>query len=99
MWKLFYMIYLLEKISKNTSSEEKVSPSIQYQNKIIFTNNLKKYIGQTVTIFVLGGGYGGSGYTGLLMNVKDEYISIYINSMTLAEIPISKIACFSHNIV
>lgn len=99
MWKLFYMLYVLSRMSQNTLPQEKSPPSFNSQAKLFFTESLKQCIGQTVTIFIIGGGYGGSGYTGILMDVKEEYIALYINPMTLAEIPISKIACFSHNLL
>jgi len=92
------MLYLLRNINQ-TSPEEKSPPFFNSEAKFLFTEILKQYIGQTVTIFVIGGGPGGSGYTGILMSVKNEYISIYMNPMTLAEIPVSKITCFSHNLL
>lgn len=99
MWKIFYMMYVLNKMRIRNLAIQKIHIPSNIENEIVFIDSLKQCIGQTITIFVIGGGYGGSGYTGILMGVKEEYISIYFNPMTLAEIPISKIACFSHNII
>ncbi|NLK97345.1 MAG: hypothetical protein GX272_04590 [Epulopiscium sp.] len=99
MWKLFYIFYLLRNINQNTPPQENSPPSFNSHTSLVFTETLKQCIGQTVTVFVIGGGYGGSGYTGVLLGVKEEYISIYINPLTLAEVPISKIVGFSHNML
>ena len=100
MWKLFYMACIIGKISKKKKPvSQQISSSVYVENRAVFRDNLRRSIGQTITVFVIGGGYNGSGYTGILMNVEKEYISIYISPMALAEIPISKIACFSHNML
>lgn len=41
-----------------------------------FALHISKYIGQTVTIFVAGGGASGLGFTGVLAGVTAEYIKL-----------------------
>ncbi|MCX7708480.1 MAG: hypothetical protein N2484_01375 [Clostridia bacterium] len=37
---------------------------------------MSAYIGETVTIFVRGGGASGMGFTGILLHVNDEYVHL-----------------------
>jgi hypothetical protein len=39
-------------------------------------NNLKKFVGQTITIFTVSGGTSGSGFTGVLMDIDLGIISL-----------------------
>ncbi|WP_058486342.1 hypothetical protein [Defluviitalea phaphyphila] len=98
MWKIFYIMYMFNKFKNKNLHKSKFRLINEPKNKIILKNVLEKYIGQTITIFLKSGGYSGSGYTGILINVNREYISIYINPFCIVEIPISQIICFSHNI-
>ncbi|MFZ5987466.1 MAG: hypothetical protein ACOYWZ_10140 [Bacillota bacterium] len=41
-----------------------------------FGLHISKYIGQTVTIFVTGGGMSGAGFTGILLNSNDIYVKL-----------------------
>jgi len=41
-----------------------------------FASHMSKYIGETVTVFVAGGGMSGSGFTGILLGVETEYIQL-----------------------
>ena len=41
-----------------------------------FVQSLVKYIGQTITIFIVSGGQAGSGFTGVLLDVKRDYIKV-----------------------
>lgn len=87
--------------------------------------SLRKYIGQTITIFTTSGGYSGNGFTGVLVVVNESYVKLITsigsapncpvgsscnwagqrhnscnNSMgSVTEIPISKIASFTHSTV
>ncbi|MCX7749464.1 MAG: hypothetical protein N2645_21610 [Clostridia bacterium] len=42
----------------------------------LFAQHMAKYEGQTVTIFVSGGGPSGKGFTGILLNVNSAYIRL-----------------------
>lgn len=44
--------------------------------KCSFANHLANFIGQTVTVFTTSGGNSGSGFTGILMSVNNEYIRL-----------------------
>ena len=41
-----------------------------------FRKYLKNYLGQTITIFTLSGGESGSGFTGVIMNIECDFISL-----------------------
>lgn len=90
-------------------------------------DSLSRYIGQTVTIFTTSGGCSGSGFTGVLAAVTENYVKLITNigaapscplgsSCTgyyygngnyccgnwlgsVTEIPICKIASFTHNAI
>ena len=47
-----------------------------YLNDNNFIQSLVKYIGQTITIFTVSGGQSGAGFTGVLLDVKTNYIKI-----------------------
>ena len=97
MWGMLYLMYFLNRKKREYFIYKKSTYISDLEGQSLFNLSLIKCIGQTVTVFIIGGGYGGNGYTGVLMDVKEHYISIYIDYMTLARIPISKIACFSHH--
>ena len=91
--------------------------------------SLTRYIGQTVTIFTVSGGCSGSGFTGVLASVNENYIKLITNIGaapscplgsscsgygysynqnvncgynwlgSVTEIPICKIASFTHNAI
>ncbi len=41
--------------------------------------SLSRYIGQTVTIFTTSGGCSGSGFTGVLASVNENYVKLITN--------------------
>lgn len=41
-----------------------------------FSEHMSGYIGNTVTVFVRGGGAGGAGFTGILSEVNDIYLQL-----------------------
>lgn len=47
-----------------------------YLNDECFIQSLVRYIGQTITIYIVAGGDSGSGFTGVLLDVKKDYIKI-----------------------
>jgi hypothetical protein len=47
-----------------------------YLNDECFIQSLVNYIGQTITIYIVAGGEAGSGFTGVLLDVKKDYIKI-----------------------
>ena len=53
------------------------TPTTEYEVLVQeFFLHIKKYIGQTVTVFVEGGGVSGAGFTGALLDVNHEYLSL-----------------------
>lgn len=94
-------------------------------------DSLTRYIGQTVTIFTTSGGCSGSGFTGVLAGVNENYVKLITNIGaapscplgsscsgygynygynqgygcgynwlgSVTEIPICKIASFTHNAI
>ncbi|HEY9061729.1 MAG TPA: hypothetical protein VIO64_14645 [Pseudobacteroides sp.] len=72
-----------------------------------FAAHMDKYIGETITVFVKGGGTSGFGFTGVLMFVNCSYIKLitrplhnceYMTLGCIACMPIDKIAAIVHNI-
>ncbi|WP_432432691.1 hypothetical protein [Clostridium swellfunianum] len=51
-----------------------------------FIQSLIKYIGQTITIYTVSGGESGSGFTGVLLDVKKDYIKILSKLASAPEI-------------
>lgn len=47
-----------------------------YLNDDSFMQSLVRYIGQTITIYTVSGGDSGSGFTGVLLDVKKDYIKV-----------------------
>lgn len=41
-----------------------------------FVNHLAKFLGETVTIFTTSGGESGSGFTGVLISVNNNYVRL-----------------------
>jgi hypothetical protein len=82
-----------------------------YLNDNSFTRSLAKNIGQTITIFTVSGGDSGSGFTGVLLDVRRDYIRILsrlasgpgtygdISLGAITNIPVDKIAAFVHNAI
>jgi hypothetical protein len=82
-----------------------------YLNDDSFRKNLERYLGQTVTVFIVSGGESGSGFTGVLLGVEIDHIRILTNPVSgpgtyegislgsIANIPIDKIAAFVHNAI
>lgn len=82
-----------------------------FLNDISFKQNLEKNIGQTVTVFTVSGGDSGSGFTGVLLDVKKDHIKILsrlasgpgtyedIDLGAISNIPVDKIAAFVHNAI
>lgn len=58
---------------------------------------LCRYIGKTVTIFTTSGGISGSGFTGVLINVNSENVTLLISAGCAPSCPIgSSCDCGSH---
>ena len=102
-------------------------------NDSYLCDSLSRYIGQTVTIFTTSGGCSGSGFTGVLASVSENYVKLITNIGqapscplgsscsgyghrcnqgcgcgcnygynwlgSVTEIPICKIASFTHNAI
>lgn len=97
-------------------------------NDSYLIDSLTRYIGQTVTIFTTSGGCSGSGFTGVLASVNENYVKLITNIGaapscplgsscsgygynynqgcgcgnwlgSVTEIPICKIASFTHNAI
>ncbi|WP_250278501.1 LSm family protein [[Clostridium] colinum] len=99
-------------------------------NESYLLDSLTRYIGQTVTIFTTSGGCSGSGFTGVLASVNENYVKLITNIGaapscplgsscsgygynynnqnygcgynwlgSVTEIPICKIASFTHNAI
>ena len=93
-------------------------------------DSLTRYIGQTVSIFTTSGGCSGSGFTGVLVSVNENYVKLITNIGaapscplgsscsgygynynqgcgcgynnwlgSVTEIPVCKIASFTHNAI
>lgn len=64
----------------NSNSNYKIKENIKgtkvYLSDDTFIQSLIKYIGQTITIYTSSGGESGSGFTGVLLDVKKDYIKI-----------------------
>jgi hypothetical protein len=57
-------------LGKNTKKKRVVL------NEESFMNSLRRYIGQTITIYTISGGASGSGFTGVLLDVCKDHIKI-----------------------
>lgn len=96
-------------------------------NNMCLIESLSRYVGQTVTIFTVSGGYSGSGFTGVLASVNENFVKLITNIGaapscpvgsscngypnysynynqgswlgSVTEIPICKIASFTHNAI
>lgn len=99
-------------------------------NDSYLLDSLTRYIGQTVTIFTTSGGCSGSGFTGVLASVNENYVKLITNIGaapscplgsscsgygynynnqnyccgnnwlgSVTEIPLCKIASFTHNAI
>lgn len=60
----------------NYEIKENIKASKVLLNDNNFIQSLIKYIGQTITIYTVSGGESGSGFTGVLLDVKNDYIKI-----------------------
>lgn len=70
-------------INKDRSCEiNNIKGNKVYLGDETFTQSLLKYIGQTITIYITGGGDSGSGFTGVLLDVKKDYIKILSKAMS-----------------
>lgn len=49
-----------------------------YASDMHFVEHLRRFIGETVTVFTTSGGESGSGFTGVLTYVAPEYIRLVI---------------------
>lgn len=89
---------------KNRNETQKPSKNIDNYSTFnietwnsVFSTHISLYTGQTVTIFVKSGGLSGLGFTGILLNVCKDYITLIIGqgpapSCSLA----NKFHAFSH---
>lgn len=70
------------KISSPPPTTENISVPIKKTNcdglsiENAFAVHMSNYIGQTVTVFVSGGGFLGAGFTGVLINSSNTYIKL-----------------------
>ncbi|HHV10582.1 MAG TPA: hypothetical protein GXX75_09940 [Clostridiales bacterium] len=56
-------------------------------------NELCRYIGQTVTIFTNSGGAAGCGFTGVLLRVNSDYVTLVNRIGTPPTCPLSETVC------
>lgn len=71
-----------------------------------FAAHMKRYVGETVTVFVKCGGPSSAGFCGVLLSVNDEYLRLITRighkrqipgfPGSIANIPSDKVAAFSH---
>ncbi|MDP4180427.1 MAG: hypothetical protein Q8942_04960 [Bacillota bacterium] len=59
---------------ESTFREDDKGKQISAEEK--FALHISRYIGQTITVFVCGGGPSGAGFTGVLSNVGRNYIKL-----------------------
>jgi|LSQX01.1.fsa_nt_gb hypothetical protein len=85
----FYKRRISNKVKK-TANEPTLKPSSVQNNSLYkddkdrttlcqnhsFSAHMSKYTGQTVTVFVAGGGMSGSGFTGVLLYANEFYIKL-----------------------
>ncbi|ERI94910.1 hypothetical protein HMPREF1982_00592 [Clostridiales bacterium oral taxon 876 str. F0540] len=64
------------KAGSNYEIKENIKASKVLLNDNNFIQSLIKYIGQTITIYTVSGGESGSGFTGVLLDVKKDYIKV-----------------------
>lgn len=76
-----------------------------------FRQSMERKIGQTITIFTTSGGDSGSGFTGVLLDVRRDHIKILLRLASgpgtygdislgaITNIPVDKIAAFVHNAI
>ncbi len=62
--------------SNNSEIRENIKGTKIYLADDTFIQSLIKFIGQTITIYTVSGGEAGSGFTGVLLDVKKDYIKI-----------------------
>ncbi len=55
-----------------------------------FINHLRKFIGETVTVFTSSGGESGSGFTGVLLAVNSDFIRLVIKKGSAPTDPLNK---------
>lgn len=53
-----------------------MSDGMMYGNDPVFMQHLLRFIGETVTIFTTSGGESGSGFTGVLISVNEDYVRL-----------------------
>lgn len=63
---------------ENREPARSIIPEFEKSFEEYFSLHISGYLGQTVTVFVKGGGYSGLGYTGILFNVNPSYIQLVI---------------------
>lgn len=63
-----------------------------------FIQSLIKYIGQTITIYTVSGGESGSGFTGVLLDVKKNYIRILSQIASPPDCPLDSCCDDNENI-
>ncbi|MDF2514444.1 MAG: putative rane protein [Herbinix sp.] len=56
-------------------------------------NELCRFIGQTVTIFTTSGGASGCGFTGVLLRVNPNYVTLVNRIGTPPTNPLSEVVC------
>ncbi len=56
-------------------------------------NELCRFIGQTVTIFTTSGGASGCGFTGVLLRVNNDYVTLVNRIGTPPTNPLSEVIC------
>ncbi len=56
-------------------------------------DELCKFVGQTVTIFITGGGVSGCGLTGVLLRVNSNFVTLVNRIGTAPNNPLSEVIC------
>lgn len=59
-----------------------------------FDRHIARYTGQTVTVFVQGGGISGTGFTGVLISANDIYLKLITNIGPAPACPISNLCSY-----
>lgn len=65
------------KTNANVLVDKKSAAAIP-DHVVTFAQHLSKYNGETITVFVAGGGPSGTGFTGVLLNTCNVYIKLLI---------------------
>ena len=59
-----------------------------------FINHIRKFIGQTVTIFTTSGGNSGSGFTGVVLAVNCDFVRLVIQMGSAPTNPLNNNSCY-----